>query len=309
MMSRCLSILSAVLIAAGALSCSGGGPAGDAGAAEAGLTSPRLYIFDCGHLRVGDPGRFSLTMDEVSTLELSVPCYLIEHPGGSLLWDAGLSDALAGGAESAQSSGSVARVTTTLRAQLAELGYEPSDVTYIAMSHLHYDHAGNANDFAASTWLVQRPEHEAAFGDDPAAFRFDPANYGALETAETLILDGDHDVFGDGAVVIKSAPGHTPGHQVLFVDLAEYGPVVLSGDLYHFPESRSLKRVPTFQLRRGDDPRVHGPRRGLPDRDRRPALDRARHRGERAARQVAGALRVGVRAVERRGRPNTSCAR
>ena len=249
-MSRRLSMLSAVLMAAATLSCSGSAPEGepDAGAAEAGLASPRLYIFDCGHLQVGDPGRFSLTMDEVSTLELSVPCYLIEHADGSLLWDAGLSDALAGQDEAAQSSGSVATVTTTLRAQLAELGYEPADVTYIAMSHLHYDHAGNANDFAASTWLVQRPEHEAAFSEDPAAYRFDPQYHGALETAETLILDGDHDVFGDGTVVVKSAPGHTPGHQVLFVDLAEYGPVVLSGDLYHFPESRLLKRVPTFNF-------------------------------------------------------------
>ena len=250
MMSRCLSMLSAVLMAA-ALSCSGGEPAGEAdagGVAEAGLASPRLYVFDCGHLQVGDPGRFSLTMDEVSTLELSVPCYLIEHAEGSLLWDAGLSDALAGRDASPQSSGSVATVTTTLRAQLADLGYEPADVTYLAMSHLHYDHAGNANDFAASTWLVQRPEHEAAFSEDPAAYSFDPQYYGALETAETLILDGDHDVFGDGTVVVKSAPGHTPGHQVLFVDLAEYGPVVLSGDLYHFPESRSLKRVPTFNF-------------------------------------------------------------
>ena len=247
---RCLSVLPAAVIAVGALSCSGGEPAGDAdaGAAEADLTSPRLYIFDCGHLSVGDPGRFSLTMDEVSTLDLSVPCYLIEHAEGSLLWDAGLSDALAGQDATAQSSGSVATVTTTLRAQLAELGYEPADVTYIALSHLHYDHAGNANDFAASTWLVQRAEHEAAFSEDPAAYSFDPQYYGALETAETLILDGDHDVFGDGTVVIKSAPGHTPGHQVLFVDLAEYGPVVLSGDLYHFPESRLLKRVPTFNF-------------------------------------------------------------
>lgn len=245
---RRLSTLPAALLAAGALSCSGGepAPAEDAGATDTGVGGPRLYVFDCGQLRVADPGRFSLTMEEVSTLELSVPCYLVEHPGGTLLWDAGLSDALAGEAESAQSSGSVARVTTTLRAQLAELGYAPADITYLAMSHLHYDHAGNANDFAASTWLVQRAEHDAAFGDDPAEFRFDPANYGALETAETVLLDGDHDVFGDGSVVIKSAPGHTPGHQVLFVDLAEYGPVVLSGDLYHFPESRSLKRVPTF---------------------------------------------------------------
>ena len=114
------------------------------------------------------------------------------------------------------------------------------------MSHLHYDHAGNANDFAASIWLVQRPEHEAAFGD-PQGF-FDRTLYAALETSETLLIDGDHDVFGDGRVVIRSAPGHTPGHQVLFVDLAETGPLVLSGDLYHFPESRTLKRVPTFNF-------------------------------------------------------------
>ena len=65
---------------------------------------------------------------------------------------------------------------------------------------------------------------------------------------EPVLLDGDHDVFGDGTVVIKSAPGHTPGHQVLFVDLAETGPLVLSGDLYHFPENRTLKRVPTFNF-------------------------------------------------------------
>ena len=120
----------------------------------------------------------------------------------------------------------------------------PADVDYLALSHLHYDHAGNANMFAGSTWLVQRPEREAAFGD--AQGFFDRSLYADLESAETVILGGDHDVFGDGSVVIKSAPGHTPGHQVLFVKLTDPGPVVLSGDLYHFPENRTLKRVPTF---------------------------------------------------------------
>ena len=47
-------------------------------------------------------------------------------------------------------------------------------------------------------------------------------------------------------MVIKWAPGHTPGHQVLFVKLARTGPVLLSGDLYHYPEERTLDRVPTF---------------------------------------------------------------
>ena len=240
----------AMLLVAGALACSGGQPAEEqiVGAAPSEETSAslRLYIFDCGHLRIADPGRFSLTMDEVSTLELSVPCYLIEHPDGTLLWDAGLSDSLAEGSPHTQANGTVTTVTATLRAQLEELGYQPADITYLALSHLHYDHAGNANDFVASTWLVQRPEHEAAFGD--AQGFFDRALYAELENSETMLLDGDHDVFGDGTVVIKSAPGHTPGHQVLFVDLAETGGGVLSGDLYHFPENRTLKRVPTFNF-------------------------------------------------------------
>jgi glyoxylase-like metal-dependent hydrolase (beta-lactamase superfamily II) len=68
-----------------------------------------------------------------------------------------------------------------------------------------------------------------------------------LRNAKTTIIEGEeHDVFGDGTVVIKSAPGHTPGHQILYLKLANTGPVVLSGDLYHFPEARELKRVPTF---------------------------------------------------------------
>ena len=241
----------ALLIVAGTLACSGGPPADEqtvtpAASVDQASAALRLYVFDCGHLRIADPGRFSLTMDEVSTLDLSVPCYLVEHPDGTLLWDAGLSDSLAEGSPHTQANGTVTTVTVTLRAQLAALGYQPADITYLALSHLHYDHAGNANDFAVSTWLVQRPEHEAAFGD--ARGFFDRALYAELETSETMLLDGDHDVFGDGTVVIKSAPGHTPGHQVLFVDLAETGPLVLSGDLYHFPENRTLKRVPTFNF-------------------------------------------------------------
>ena len=52
-------------------------------------------------------------------------------------------------------------------------------------------------------------------------------------------------MFGDGTVVIKSAVGHTPGHSVLYVKLATTGGVVLAGDLYHYPEERTLNRLPT----------------------------------------------------------------
>jgi glyoxylase-like metal-dependent hydrolase (beta-lactamase superfamily II) len=55
-------------------------------------------------------------------------------------------------------------------------------------------------------------------------------------------------VFGDGRVIVKHAPGHSEGHQVLYVKLARTGGVVLSGDLYHYPEERTLGRLPTFEV-------------------------------------------------------------
>ena len=57
-----------------------------------------------------------------------------------------------------------------------------------------------------------------------------------------------YDVFGDGSTVIKFAPGHTPGHQMLLVRLTNTGPVLLSGDLYHFPQERTLNRFPVFEF-------------------------------------------------------------
>jgi N-acyl homoserine lactone hydrolase len=47
-------------------------------------------------------------------------------------------------------------------------------------------------------------------------------------------------------VVIKSTPGHTPGHQSLFLKLAKTGNVLLSGDLYHYPEEITYKKIPSF---------------------------------------------------------------
>jgi glyoxylase-like metal-dependent hydrolase (beta-lactamase superfamily II) len=79
---------------------------------------------------------------------------------------------------------------------------------------------------------------------------FDPSLYNKLKDAERLLIEGDHDVFGDGLVRIISAPGHTPGHQVLFLDLKNSGPVILSGDLYHFAISRQDRRVPAFNFDR-----------------------------------------------------------
>jgi N-acyl homoserine lactone hydrolase len=53
-------------------------------------------------------------------------------------------------------------------------------------------------------------------------------------------------VFGDGSIVILSTPGHTPGHQSLFVKLPKTGALVLSGDAVHFKDNFDARRVPSM---------------------------------------------------------------
>ena len=210
----------------------------------------RLYVFDCGRLDIPDITPYQLKKEEMATNVMSVPCFLVAHPKGTLMWDVGAVPDSAIPADGG--TGTLRRFATStkkLETQLAEVGYAPGDITYLAMSHFHFDHVGNANMFAArSTWLVRKAERDLMFSDPPARGT-EPANVSALKNAKTVIIPGgDYDVFGDGTVVIKSAPGHTPDHQVLFVKLAKTGPVLLSGDLWHYPEERTLNRIPTTEF-------------------------------------------------------------
>ena len=206
----------------------------------------KLYVLECGALTVGDVSMFNLSEEEAGTTDMFVPCYLIEHPQGRMLWDLGLPATVKTGEY--EMEGGQLTLARTVSEQLAELDLTPADIDFLAMSHLHFDHCGQANEFSSSHHLIQRAEHEAAFADPPTVPFFQRDLYAGLESSETTVLDGDHDVFGDGRVVIKPAPGHTPGHQILFLDLEQTGPLVLSGDLYHFPANRELKRPPTFNF-------------------------------------------------------------
>jgi len=211
-------------------------------------SSLRLYVFDCGKLDIQDISPYQLKREEIATNVMSVPCFLVAHPKGTLMWDVGAVP------DSAipQGGTGVMRIYGTsnkkLATQMAEIGYSPADVTYLSISHFHWDHVGNANMFAKSTWLVRQKEKDVMFSDPPSP-RTEPQNFSALKNSKTVIIpSGDYDVFGDGTVMIKSAAGHSPDHQVLYLKLARTGPVVLSGDLYHYPEERAHGIVPKTEF-------------------------------------------------------------
>ena len=185
-------------------------------AAPAHAEIQRLYVLDCGTNLGKDQSRWSPGVNEGKPIEFSDNCYLIRHSKGLLLWDTGISDAVAAmpnGLVTANGAIIQSRAKT-LAAQLTELGVKPADITYVAVSHTHGDHVGNKPTF--------------------------------VDTQKIQKLGGDHDVFGDGSVTILSTPGHTPGHQSLLVKLPKTGALVLSGDAVHFQDNWTHKRVPSM---------------------------------------------------------------
>jgi N-acyl homoserine lactone hydrolase len=208
------------------------------------VTSLRVYLFDCGLIKGEDPATYGLKKDDVKNPDMVVPCYLIVHPKGSLMWDVGaIPDAAFKPNQPAAMSYDTDKITSPrpLLPQLAALGYPPRNITYVAFSHYHFDHIANANAFAGSTWLVHTAERDAMFAVSPKQ----QSAYDQLRHSKTVILpNGDYDVFGDGTVVIKYAPGHTPGHQVLALKLPKTGPVLIAGDLWHYAAERKASLAP-----------------------------------------------------------------
>ena len=208
----------------------------------------RLYTFDGGTVQVNTLELFS--QDSVyrgKSKEFANAFYVIQHPKGTLMWDAGLPEALVPMQEpytSPDGNFTVSR-SDSVQNQLAKAGMTLEEIDFLGLSHTHFDHSGHAGRMGNSTWLVQKAEYD--FITSPEIQKSYPDEYNAIKDIEKLEeIEGDYDVFGDGTVVIKLMPGHTPGHSVLFLDLKNHGPILLTGDLYHLYANRKNKRVPIF---------------------------------------------------------------
>ncbi len=244
-----------LMFGAAALALAACGPKAEAPAPAPTAPAVKLYAINCGEMDLRDADAFADDGSQKGVGHKMVdPCYLIRHPSGDLLWDTGLPEALADLPNGLEPPGFPAtiKVPKKLTASLADLSMTPADVEFVSFSHLHSDHTGNGNLFAAaSTWIVDKDERDAMF-TDAARKSEDFAGYSALENAKTTLIEGDatHDVFGDGTVMIHQTPGHTPGHTVLLVKTAGGGNVLLTGDMYHLPPSREKRLVPRFNVDR-----------------------------------------------------------
>ena len=177
-------------------------------------------------------------------------CYLIRHGSNYLLWDTGLSDRLVGSAvDNAEQRMTVKR---SLVDQLRQIGVSPAQVGTVAISHFHGDHTGQARHFPNARLLIGRGDWEALKGsDERLKMAQNDLQHWLSGGGRVEPVDGDADVFGDGRVIMLAMPGHTPGHTALLVRLKS-GPVLLSGDQYHFTEQVKNRGVPSFNTNRAD---------------------------------------------------------
>ena len=217
----------------------------------------QLYMLDCGLIEISDLDGFSSAGDYAGISDtFADTCWLLRHPKGNFLWDLGLPTGLVGSGQ--QTSGVFTlSMERTLTDQLVEVGLFTSDIDMISISHSHFDHSGQADQFQSSKWIVHADEYAAMFppasegegetsGEAAESDEGSPNPYVDFASLEREEFTGEYDVFGDGSAIIIPTPGHTAGHTSLLVNLPETGPVFLAGDLYHRIESRKLKRVPRF---------------------------------------------------------------
>jgi N-acyl homoserine lactone hydrolase len=209
-----------------------------------------IWRLDCGEVHVPDAGFLSDRLDlDGKPRDVVVSCYLIRHGEEFLLWDAGLPlSRLDGGGISA--GGGPAVLALSIVDQLKQIDVDPGRIGRIALSHYHADHAGQVASFPGAQLLMGLRDIEVIRGEG-AAFNLDRALFGPwlAEGGRMDAVTGDRDIFGDGTVVMLDTPGHTPGHHSLLVRLRS-GPVVLSGDLWHFHEQVLVQGVPRINTDR-----------------------------------------------------------
>lgn len=208
-----------------------------------------MWRLDCGEFQINNINAFMSDTSEYpdAPKHLVGSCYLIRHGEAYLLWDTGMPAALVGH----PSVDPVMTVTlrTSIVDQLARIGVRPEQVTMVGISHNHGDHTGQARAFPNARLLMGAGDVATLRGRS-AEQQADLARW-LTGSGQLTEVQGDLDVFGDGKVIMLNMPGHTPGHHALLIRLAS-GPVLLSGDTYHFTEQVAHRGVPPFNTNRAE---------------------------------------------------------
>ena len=183
--------------------------------------------------------------DPQERVRCPVPAYLIETDGERILVDTGLHPGACADPVGFYEAPQVMGFFSFEQEQPLHEQVDLDTVTMVVLTHLHWDHAGGLEFVPASVpVVVQRREWEA--GHDRGAVErnfFFPRDY-EVDEGRLRLVDGDHDLLGDGSIELLLTPGHTPGHQSVRV-----GDLVIGADVAHYASGLDGGNLPGF----GDD--------------------------------------------------------
>ncbi len=195
----------------------------------------KLYVFDGGRAHLPDMNHLTPDRNVGRPVTIPILTFLIAHPKGLVVFDTGVdTDVLGDPYLDADPECRIDR-------QIRRVGYEPADVAYVLLSHLHMDHIGCAGLFPQATFVVRRSELRAAWWPDAYEHGYDFNALLKMRHFTYLQLPDDEafDLFLDGSIVCIDTKGHTEGHQSVIVDLPHSGRVVLAGDAAQVEENLS----------------------------------------------------------------------
>lgn len=166
-------------------------------------------------------------------IELPVHAALMRHPQGNVLFDSGCSPQAASDPQTRW--GGLAKVMTPIFApeqtvvrQLERLNLKPDDIDVVICSHLHPDHCGCNEYFRRATILCHEAEVAAAKVEGAENQGYLKQEWDQPQGFQTF--NAEHDVFGDGRIVLLPMPGHTPGMTAARISLERDGTFVLASD-------------------------------------------------------------------------------
>ena len=193
-----------------------------------------LYAFTCGYITL--PTSYFIGGEEGKT-KVPACVFLIDHPNGFTLFDTGFSDRFVG---LQKGLGKIVDMPEEhpIADRLRALEVDPADIQWIVNSHLHLDHAGGNHLLPNATIVIQDSEWEFGFSGKDSAYATEDFDTGQ----PVKRITGEHDLYGDGSVILFPTPGHTPGHQSARV-LTATGEAVLAGDCCNFRRSLDEMRL------------------------------------------------------------------